>query len=302
MRPNVYVIVNAAAGPERAQDLRALLTQYFRAAGTQAEIQFANAGADLEREVKRAIMRKPETLVVGGGDGTLNATAPMLIGTGIALGILPLGTLNHFARDLRIPFGLEAAVKTIAAGHTMKVDVGTVNGRFFLNNCSLGLYPRTVKGREMQRERLGRGKWPAFIWAGLAVLRRYPFLEVRLRINGSDLMRRTPFVFIGNNEYAMKGFRIGERARLDGGQLSLYVANRTGRLGLLRLALRALFGRLNQARDFDTAFSKSIEVETRRSRLHVATDGEIGIMATPLSFRVLPAALTVVVPNPRVAD
>jgi diacylglycerol kinase family enzyme len=133
-------------------------------------------------------------------------------------------------------------------------------------------------------------------------LRRYPFLEVRLRINGSDLMRRTPFVFIGNNEYAMKGFRIGERARLDGGQLSLYVANRTGRLGLLRLALRALFGRLNQARDFDTAFSKSIKVETRRSRLHVATDGEIGIMATPLSFRVLPAALTVVVPSPRVAD
>jgi YegS/Rv2252/BmrU family lipid kinase len=302
MRPRISVIVNAAAGSQRANDLCAQLTQHFKAAGTEVEIQLANAGADLVREVKRAITRTPETLVVGGGDGTLNAAVPMLIGTGIALGILPLGTLNHFARDLRIPFDLEAAVKTIAAGHTVKVDVGAVNDRFFLNNSSLGLYPRVVKRREVQRERLGRGKWPAFIWAALAVLRRYPFLDVRLSINGSDLKRRTPFVFIGNNKYAMEGFRIGERARLDGGQLSLYVANRTGRLGLFRLAMQALFGRLNQAEDFDTAFAKSIEVESRRGRLRVATDGEIGIMATPLRFRILPAALTVVVPKPRAAD
>jgi YegS/Rv2252/BmrU family lipid kinase len=302
VNPRIAVIVNAAAGSQRANDLRAQLTQHFKAAGTEVEIQLADAGADLVREVKRAIMRTPETLVVGGGDGTLNAAAPLLIGTGIALGILPLGTLNHFARDLRIPFDLEAAVKTIAAGHTVKVDVGAVNDRFFLNNSSLGLYPHAVKGREVQRERLGRGKWPAFIWAALAVLRRYPFLDVRLSIDGSDLKRRTPFVFIGNNKYAMEGFRIGERARLDGGLLSLYVANRTGRLGLFRLALQALFGRLNQAEDFDTAFAKSIEVETRRGRLRVATDGEIGIMATPLRFRVLPAALTVVVPKPRAAD
>jgi len=177
-----------------------------------------------------------------------------------------------------------------------------VNDRFFLNNSSLGLYPRVMKGREVLRARRHLGKWPAFVWAALAVLRRYPFLDVRVRIDGSDLNRRTPFVFIGNNEYAMKGFRIGERARLDGGQLSLYVANRTGRLGLFRLALQALLGRLKQARDFDTAFAKSIEVQTRRARLHVATDGEIGIMATPLFFRVLPGALTVVVPKPRAAD
>jgi diacylglycerol kinase family enzyme len=99
----------------------------------------------------------------------------------------------------------------------------------------------------------------------------------------------------------MEGFRIGERVRLDGGELSLYVANRTGRLGLLRLALRALLHRLNQAADFDMVHAKHIEVQTRRERVHIATDGEILVMQTPLRFRVVPGALKVIVPRPEPA-
>jgi diacylglycerol kinase family enzyme len=121
---------------------------------------------------------------------------------------------------------------------------------------------------------------------------------VLLNVDGKSLARRTPFVFVGNNRYEMEGFRIGERARLDGGELSLYVANRTGRMGLVRLALRALFGRLDQAADFDTVCAKHIEVKTRRGRVHVATDGEICLMETPLRFRIAPGGLKVIVPRP----
>jgi YegS/Rv2252/BmrU family lipid kinase len=297
----VYVIVNASAHSDGAAHVASELNRFFEAAGIRIEIKLAKSAKNFLEEVSAAIQREPSTIIVGGGDGTLNAAAGLLIGSGIALGVLPLGTFNHFAKDLHIPLDLESAVTTIAEGYCAQVDVGAVNDRFFLNNASLGIYPQLVETRNLQQQWLGRGKWPAFVWAALAVLRRYPFVEVLLNIDGKSLARRTPFVFVGNNRYEMQGFRIGARAHLDGGELSLYVANRTGRLGLVRLALRALFGRLDQATDFDTVRAKHIEVQTRRQRVHVATDGEICVVETPLRFRVMPGALKVIVPKPQPA-
>ena len=295
MRPTMPVIVNAAAGTAAIVDVSAVLTKHFEAAGLDVEITLARTGDSFVQELRRKVAAKPRAIVVGGGDGTLNAAVSILIGTNVTLGILPLGTLNHFARDLRIPVDLGAAARIIAAGNTAVVDVGAVNDRFFINNSSLGLYPKMVQKREMQRHRLRRGKWPAFVWAAASVFRRYPFLDVRVLIDGTTLTRRTPFVFIGNNRYEMEGFRIGRRERLDGGELSLYVGNRIGRIGLLRLAVRALFHRLDQERDFASVCARSIVVETRRDRLQVATDGEISRIATPLEYRILPAALSVLV-------
>jgi diacylglycerol kinase family enzyme len=131
----------------------------------------------------------------------------------------------------------------------------------------------------------------------MAALRRYPFLHVRLSLNGEEHERRTPFIFVGNNEYLMQGFNIGSRTSLSDGQLSLYVAQRTGRLGLLRLAISALFGRLKQAKDFDVLSATRIVVETRHKRMRVATDGEVTVMATPLHYRIRARTLRVVVPQ-----
>jgi diacylglycerol kinase family enzyme len=178
-----------------------------------------------------------------------------------------------------------------------RVDVGEVNGRIFLNNSSLGLYPDIVRDREKQQRRLGRGKWPAAVWATLAALRRYPFLSMRLTVNGKTLARRTPFVFIGNNRYTMEGLAIGERDHLDDGLLSLYVAQHPTRLGLLRFAVDALLGKLGSERDFDVLEADGFEIDTHHAHLHVATDGEVTQMATPLRYRVRPGALTVLVPG-----
>jgi len=297
MVARVPVIINVSSGAPKISGLSADLAGRFKAAEFDPDIRLVNS-PEIAAEVRRAVAAKPGMIVIGGGDGTLSAAASSLIGTGTALGILPLGTLNHFAKDLHIPLDIEGAVQTIAGAQTLKVDVGAVNDRFFLNNSSLGLYPKVVAGRDALQQRLGRGKLPALIWSGLGVLRRYPFLNVRIAIDGTELARRTPFVFVGNNRYEMEGFRIGERARLDGAELSLYVANRTGRLGLLLLALRALFKRLKQSKDFDMTAATSMQVETRHDRLRVANDGELCYMRTPLNYRVLPAALSVIVPRP----
>jgi diacylglycerol kinase family enzyme len=160
----------------------------------------------------------------------------------------------------------------------------------------LGLYPTIVRERQ-KRERLGFQKWPAFVWATIQALRRYPFLDVRLRVNDKLLDSTTPFVFIGNNEYAMDLFNIGLRHRLDGGALSIYITNRTSRLKLIGLALRALFGRLRDDKDFLALSSDEVKIQTRHKRLRVAFDGEIDVMEPPLEYRVRPRALRVIVPK-----
>lgn len=246
---------------------------------------------------RKAVDDGLDIVVAGGGDGTINAVASVMAGTGVAFGVLPLGTLNHFAKDIGIPLELGEAVKNVAEGRRIQVDLGEVNDKIFLNNSSLGLYVDIVRDRERQQHRLGRGKWPAAAWATLAALRRFPFLNVSLSVDGKQHQRSTPFVFIGNNEYIMEGLSIGERKRLDAGVLSLYVAQRPGRLGLIRFAWRALFGRLAQERDFDVMLADKFDIKTHHQHLHVATDGEVNMLTTPLRYRIRPAALTVIVPH-----
>jgi diacylglycerol kinase family enzyme len=158
------------------------------------------------------------------------------------------------------------------------------------------LYPIIVREREKQ-QRLGSGKWPAFIWAAITALRRYPFLDVRLNVEGQQFARRTPFVFVGNNQYIMEQLNIGVRDCLDKGELSLYMTHRTGRWGLARLALRALLGHLREEKDFLAMCTREVKITTRHKRLRVARDGEVDILETPLNYRVLPGALNVIVPR-----
>ena len=291
------VIVNGGAGSGHDDTLRAQVQSHFEAVGVAAEVILAKGGAAIAAQVDIALRAGVDVIVAGGGDGTVSAVAAALVGTEVALGVLPLGTLNHFAKDLGLPLDLGGAVRVIAAGQTQRIDVGEVNGRVFINNSSLGLYPEMVREREQHQKRMGLGnlgKWPAFVLAMVSTLRRYPFLDVRLSIRGVEQRRRTPFVFIGNNEYQMEGLAIGQRAGMTGACLSLYTAQRPGRLRLVAFALRALLGRLRQARDFDIVLAADIVVESRHRQLRVATDGEVIPMAPPLRYRVRPASLMVI--------
>lgn len=287
-------IVNRHAGSglgeQRLDALNAAMTQLANG-GPVEQLE----GHEIAGAVRRALAAGCRVIVAGGGDGTVGCVAGQLVGRDAALGVLPLGTLNHFARDIGIPLEPEAALAAIARGATKAIDVGEVNGRFFLNNSSLGLYPEIVHNRELQQARLGRGKWPAFAWATLAALRRYPFLDAHLTTDARDQRYRTPFIFVGNNAYQLDGLRIGARNALDGGVLSVCVAQRTGRWGLVRLAFRALFGHLREARDFRAMLAKDAVVETRHRRLRVATDGEVCMLETPLHYRIHARALRVIV-------
>ena len=297
----IIISANAGASTRNNDNVRELLTRTFNESGIDIDLSLARSGDELIELARDAAAGPYKTIVAGGGDGTVSSVAASIIDSDKILGVLPLGTLNHFARDLRIPSDLEAAAQTIIAGYTTEVDVADVNNRIFLNNSSLGLYPIIVRERE-KRERLGSGKWPAFVWATIQAFRRYPFLDVRLRVNNQLLDRTTPFVFVGNNEYAMESLNIGLRDRLDRGVLSIYITNRTSRAKLIMLALRALIGRLRDDTDFLALCSKEVKIETHHKRLRVALDGEIELMQTPLLYRIRTRALRVTVPEKVAAE
>lgn len=293
------MILNRAAGTssnkpgQSAEEIRKL----FAAAGVEARIVHSDASKDLVAVAREAADGPDEVIVAGGGDGTISAVAGVLADSGKILGVLPLGTLNHFAKDLGIPLEIPAAVQTIAQGNVKEVDVGEVNGRVFINNSSLGIYPHIVARREAQQEQLGRAKWPAFLWATVQAFHRFPFLQLRITADGKQLTPKTAFVFIGNNEYEIAGFKLGGRTCMDAGKLGLYLTHRTGRLGLFRLGFNALLGRLNQAKDFDSFCVSEATIEARKPRLLVATDGEVTSLQTPLHYRIRPRALRVLVPE-----
>ena len=298
----VIVLLNAGAG-KAADPPPAAVEGAFRAVGVDADVR-PTSGPQLPAAARDAVGAAAggafAAVVAAGGDGTVSGVAAAVAGTGVPLGVLPVGTLNHFAKDLGLPLDLAGAAAIIAGGLTdgraRAVDAGEVNGRTFINNAGIGLYPRIVSRRDRQRQRLGRGKWLAMAVAAAAVVRRYPLVDVILNTPAVAVRRRTPFVFVGNNPYQIEGLNLGVRPRLDTGQLCAYFANRPSRFGLLLLAVRALLGRLNQSRDFDTLAAAELSIEARRKRLRVALDGEVTRLSPPLRFRSRPGALRVLAP------
>lgn len=299
----VIVLINAAAGsggpaaaggtpPEQ-------IAAAFRAAGVEAELR-PTPGEELGTAAAKAACEQGIGAVVAvGGDGTVSTVASALVSAGcpVPLGVLPLGTLNHFAKDAKIPLDLGEAARTIAAGHVRTVDVGEVNGHLFINNCSIGIYPQLVTKRERQRRRLGSNKWLAMAAAVLSIFRRFPVVQVVLDMGGRAVSRTTPFVFVGNNAYDVQLFSLGTRPRLDAGELSLYFSHRRGRFAMVLLAIRAIFGLLEQSRDFESMALPAFRLDTRKKTLKVALDGEVTRLQPPLHFRSRPGALRVIAPD-----
>src|SRR5579884_1040369 len=246
----MVVLMNPAAGgagrPTGPQVVRA-----FEEAGRAVQL-FPPSPQGLAHDARAARASGATILVAAGGDGTVGAVAGAVAGTDTAMGVIPLGTFNHFAKDLGLPRDWRAAVRAIVQGRVRTVDLGEVNGRCFINNSSIGLYPRIVIRRERQLQQLGSGKWMAMLMACISVFRRYPLVRVVLHAGRTPIPRTTPFVFVGNNRYDVSLFSLGGRPALDRGELCVYFANRTGRFGLVRLMFRALVGRLEQAADFDS--------------------------------------------------
>jgi len=290
---HVTVFWNPAAGSARP-GLEAHVAALFRAAGCDADLVPLEKGQDVAAAA-RAASARAEIVVAAGGDGTVNRVAAGLMGTAAILAVLPIGTLNHFAKDLRIPLDIDAAVATIVARRIGHVDVGQVNDHVFVNNSSIGIYPSIVDVREELR-RQGHPKWSAMVLATIRVLGRYRGMRIKVEADGRQLSWRTPFVFVGNNAYDVEGIRLGGRTRLDEGRLYLYVAPRVRSRDLPLLLVKALFGRVRHSGEFEIVSAVELRVGTAGGpTIRVAFDGEVARLTPPLLYRSYPNALRVIV-------
>lgn len=298
---NAIVLLNPSAGSlfvrKAASDPRRV-ADAFAAAGVDAEVQVVG-GADLQPAVRRAARRHADMLVVGGGDGSVRAAAAVLAGTDVPLGVLPLGTLNHFARDLGIPFHLDDAIRVLVDGNRRAIDVADVNGHVFVNNAAIGSYPRLVEEREKHRQRRKIAKWRAAALAFGATFLALPRVDLELAGPGLTTRVTTSFLLVGNNRYGTGVRDFGRRARLDEGVLSLWVAHGGGRWDATESLFRLVAGRSEHDTTMQAAVMSELTVDAPTSRLRIAVDGEVRHLTTPLCFSVRRGALHVVAPARR---
>ena len=292
----ISVLINRHGGAaSRDADIGARVEKAFREAGLKAEVELID-GDECAGRAKAVAERGDELVVVGGGDGTIGAAASALIGRETRLGILPLGTLNHFARDLGIPTELDEAAKLIASGTERRVDVAEMNEHIFINNSAIGLYPLLVRDREFQQERLGRSKKLAMIVASVRTLVRFGHQRLTLTVNDEKALVDTPLLFVGNNDYRIDLGAPGRRESVDDGRLSVFVMRKKTRAGFIAASVRALFNRTRPDDMVQLENVQRLRVASHRGSLAVSLDGEVVRAEPPLDYKIRQKALRVIAP------
>ncbi|WP_437927584.1 diacylglycerol kinase family protein [Sorangium sp. So ce291] len=293
---SVAVLLNCSSRSNRAAEHRARLGELLKESGLAADLLCAEKGRHMGELARRAARGPYDLVVAGGGDGTISTVAAAVADTDKTMGVLPLGTVNHFAKYLGVPLTLEGAVRTLVEGRRVQVDLGEVNGRVFVNNSTLGIYPGVVRDREALRKRRGLNKWLALVLATLAGIRRHDRVALRLILDGQELELNTPFVFVANSDFKLGDLDLGRQRPPHSGELGVCVAHAESRLAVLKLIASAFAGRIQKANDFSILRTTELRVEAPCRHLHVAADGEILKMAPPLVYRTRPSALRVIVP------
>ncbi|MDQ2065592.1 diacylglycerol kinase family protein [Xinfangfangia sp. CPCC 101601] len=289
----ICVIANPASGTvARNPDA---LTRAMEVFGTAAELRPFKG--DPAKTAEAAAREGFKIIVAAGGDGTVAGVAHALAGTDAALAVLPLGTFNYFARGLAMPEDPALAAAAILQGAPHPIKVGTLNGRVFLNNVAIGLYPAILEEREAAYARWGRSRLLAHLASLRTILRFQKPHRMRLKLDDTEQLIRTPMLFVARSAYQLDQFGLNGGEAISDDRFALFLAPQQTRLGFLRLALRLISKRVDHGRDVMVATPARIEVQIpRRRRISVALDGEQLTMQLPLEIALAPDRLQVILP------
>lgn len=294
--PDVIVILNedSGGGVEGAEP--EAIEKHFASHGWVARVQLVGSGADMSEAVSSACNTGAGCIVAAGGDGTICGVVSALVGREVELGVIPLGTFNYFARSFDIPQEVAPAIDVICSGSAQPVDVGTVNGKVFLNNASLGLYASILRKREGIYRRWGRSRAAAY-WSVLsAMVSVYRPLTMRVTIDGEVLRATSPMIFVAASAYQLDQFEIAGAEAIRNGDFAVLLAPNCGRFHLIWKALLIGFRGVRRDRDFTLLTGKHVVVETQRTSTLVARDGEREQMTNPYDFKIIPGAVRLRVP------
>ncbi|MGI3171451.1 diacylglycerol/lipid kinase family protein [Pseudooceanicola sp. C21-150M6] len=301
---SICIIANPVSGKEDT-GLFPRLEHVLTELGGRHELRVAESGGQLESLAEHAVGDRFDVIAAAGGDGTIAAVTSALFharkGAGSDLphlGVIPLGTFNYVAREYGLPQDdPEAALRLLATAPARPISVGTVNGRVFLNNASLGAYPAILDQREGIYRRWGRSRIAAY-WSVLQVLASLPSpLSMTIDIDGEQRRKKSPLAFVANSAYQIREFDLPGAEEVEEGRFAIYMAPDTGRYGLILRALR-LAGRIARpGRDMELMHGRTVTIATRQKKRLVARDGEKTEMKSPFTFELHKDALTLVAPD-----
>jgi YegS/Rv2252/BmrU family lipid kinase len=272
-------------------------TADLETAAAEEGLEVVRVGGGDPASMVRERMRAGQRLfVAAGGDGTINGIVQPLINSDAVFAVIPVGTYNHFARDLGIPLDWREALDVALTGDTRQIDAGRVNDRFFVNNVSIGLYPELVA----RREERGRDypRWKARLHAVYATLRKYPHVTLAVESEYLNEIVKTHVFVVSNNSYDLSRLGVeAPRSTLEEGRLSVYWLPHLPRIALTRFLAHYLAGRVKTAPGFRSFRTSRLKVQSAKKRLSLGVDGEVVAMPPPLVITIVPKALTVKVPR-----
>ena len=294
-----HIVLNSQAGTVASTGLTLeALRRQFEEQGWDTTAH-PDAEASLDEQIEHALASDADIVAAAGGDGTITAIAAALVDSGKTLLVLPLGTANLLARDLKLPLDLGQTVAAVSDMRPRRIDVGEVNGRRFLHNVTIGFAPRLAAKREQIRGEAGLAAKLDFMRMFLERLSqpRRMLVEIVPR-NGTPHVERVRSVTIANNDYDEGFGRLFSRQRLDAGQLTLYLVKRLALGDLLRLIARMSIGRWQDDRVLKVESAEAVTIGLQRRSVLATVDGEVETLSVPLRLRIRPQALSVLAPVP----
>ena len=293
----IALVINATSGSMSGDIDPGSIQAKLDAAGFAIESEPDDQAALPDRLRAAAAIPGIEAVVVAGGDGTMACAAEVMVGHALPLGLLPLGTMNLLAKDLGLPIDLDAAIATLESGTPKRIDVADVNGHVFLISSMLGLPARMAEHREAQRGAASLRGTVRFVAGLTRHLWRYPRLPVTIAADGEASRRRVHMLVVVNNDFVEKPGKILVRDPVDGGHLTLYVAERLTAWRILRLASGVAVGAWHRLPGLDRRVVTNLRIETGHAALRVMNDGEIRLIEAPLHYTLHPRALAIIVPS-----
>lgn len=293
---NIIAVFNRDGGTFRTTDMAAYeakVIEVFEAAGHRIECHVV-AGKEVACALEAAADRHDiDCIVAGGGDGTISAAARLSWKRGKVLGVVPAGTMNLFARSLRLPLDIWAVLETLASGECRSVDIASANGQSFVHQFSAGMRPRMVRLRDAMEFGSRFGKIRATVRAALTAMARPPRFDVTLDIDGKQKKQEISAISVSNNEFGRDALMFAET--VDGGHLGIYLADPLTFRSAAHLAFDILRGRLKENPAITAYNSSEISLHFPRHRhgIRCVMDGEIVAMDQDIVIRTHPGELQV---------
>ncbi|HET7434643.1 MAG TPA: diacylglycerol kinase family protein [Thermoanaerobaculia bacterium] len=250
---------------------------------------------DVRKIVREALAAGLRSFVVAGGDGSVHHVMQALVHTEGVLGVVPIGSVNHLARDLQIPLEWRAALEIAVKGEVRQIDAGRVNGHYFLNTVMLGMYPTISEYRERFRSTHSRGR--AYLRAWRLALRHFPHVTLVVEFDGRVETFRTQMFVVSVNAYDLTSSGlVSLKTTFNEGRLSIYSLSFMSRWNFAKAAAKYMRGKIGEVDGFRRMRTAELRVQSPHKHLRVSVDGELLELTPPLQIAAVPAALLVRAP------